>query len=96
MPMDERTSLERFADTTEELISAQTLFQKFNHELKRFDGEHAGALTAEEAAERESLLALQQEAQANLEEKEAIQKFAHHEVYAQNQRWGRGSEAWRR
>jgi hypothetical protein len=94
MPIDERTSLERFADATKELTSAQTLFQKLNHELKRFDAEHAGSLTAEQAAERESLLALQQEALADLEEKEAVQRFANHEIFAQKQDWGRSSGKW--
>jgi hypothetical protein len=94
MPIDERSSLERYQDSTKDLVSAQTLFQKLNHELKRFDVEHTGALTAEQAAERESLLASQQEALANLREKEAMQKFAHHEVYAQTQNWGRSKGKW--
>jgi|SRR5277367_1376063 len=94
MPIDERSSLERYQDSTKDLVSAQTLFQKLNHELKRFDAEHAGSLTAEQAVERESLLALQQEALADLEEKEAVQRFANHEIFAQKQDWGRSSGKW--
>jgi hypothetical protein len=94
MPIDERSSLERYEDATNDLVSAQTLFQKLNHELKRFEADHGGTLTAEQAAERESLLGLQQEALANLEEKVAIQKFAHHEIFAQQQGWGRSSGKW--
>jgi hypothetical protein len=94
--IDERTSLERLQDANRELTSAQTLFQKLNHQLKRFDSDHVGTLTAEEAAERESLLALQQEALSDLKDKEAIQRFAHHEIYAQSKGWGRGVELWRK
>jgi hypothetical protein len=91
MPIDERTSVERLADASRELTSAQTLFQKLNHQLKKFDSDHPCALTAEEAAERESLLALQQEALNDLKDKEAVQRFAHHEIYAMSQGWGRSS-----
>jgi hypothetical protein len=89
--IDERTSLERLADASRELTAAQTLFQKINRRLKQFHADHPGTWTAEEAAERESLLALQREAKTDLEEKEAIQKFAHHEIYAMSQGWGRSS-----
>ena len=89
--IDERTSQERLSDASRELTAAQTLFQKLNHELKRFDSDHPGTLTAEEAAERESLLALQREALNDLKEKEAIAKFAHHEIYAMGQGWGRST-----
>jgi hypothetical protein len=91
MPIDERTSLERLQDASRELTSAQTIFQKLNHELKRFDADHPCTLTAGQAAERESLLALQQEALNDLKDKEAVQKFAHHEIYAMSQGWGRSS-----
>jgi hypothetical protein len=94
MPIDERSSLERYQDSTKDLVSAQTLFQKLNRELNRFDAEHRGSLTAEQAAERESLLALQQEALADLKEKEAVQRFANHEIFAQKQAWGRSSGKW--
>jgi hypothetical protein len=94
MPIDERTSIERLADASRELTSAQNTFQTFNHQLKQFDVEHSGSLTTEEATERESLLTLQQEALADLKEKEEIQKFAHHEVYAQAQSWGRSTGKW--
>jgi hypothetical protein len=40
------------------------------------------------------LLALQREAKTDLEEKEAIQKFAHHEIFAQQQQWGRSPGKW--
>jgi hypothetical protein len=89
--IDEPNSQERLADASRELTTAQTLFQRLNHELKRFDSDHSGELTNEEAAERESLLALRQEALSDLKDKEAVQRFAHHESYAMSQGWGRSS-----
>jgi hypothetical protein len=94
MSIDERTSLERLQDASRELTAAQTLFQKLNHQLKQFDSDHPGTLTAGEAAERESLLALQQEALNDLKDREACHKFCHHEVYAQTQSWGRSTGKW--
>lgn len=94
MAIDDRTSAQRYADATKQLTAAQTLFQNMNRQLKQFDADHPGALTAEQATERKSLLVLKQEALASLEETEAIQKFAHHEIYAQQQSWGRSSGKW--
>ena len=92
--IDERTGQDGLEDATRDLTAAQTLFQNFNRQLKRFESDHPGALTAEKAAELESLSVLQQQALADLKEKEEIQKFAHHEVYAQQQRWGRSPGKW--
>ncbi len=53
--------------------------------------------TAELGLERsESLQILYEQALENLREKEEIQKFMHHELFAMNQQWGRGPEPWRR
>ena len=91
----EQTPQAKLKAVTAEMINAQTLFQSFNHKLKQFDFEHP-ILDAELEQERESLRILYQQALENLREKEEIQKFMHHELFAMNQQWGRGPEPWRR
>jgi hypothetical protein len=91
----DHTAQEEFAAASDELVSAQVAFQRANRALKQFDRENP-VRDADVLERSESLQILYEQALENLREKEEIQKFMHHELFAMNQQWGRGPEPWRR
>ena len=91
----EQTPQERFAAADSELTSARIAYFEAKRALKRFDMENP-ILDAELTEEREYLQTAQSQAMEIIKEKEQVQRFMHHELYAMQQKWGRGNEFYRK
>jgi len=88
-----QTQQEKYAAANDELVHAQFAFRLANQNLKRFDAENP-VQTLAVLKRRGGLQILYEQALANLREKEQVQRFMHHELFAMDQGWGRSPGKW--